>query len=673
MSTNQLFLVKQDQKTATAAKSKTAISQEQSQKLLQTMLTMSFGCLAFLRGLFPDEYFLDQRFVPEKTDKNYDKTKQTNSIKIKTLIRGKSKEIDLLLDWLEKGVFQSIKLKYLKALSLGIFLDENKPSELTENYIFTFNYDNENGDVSMSIDNTQFSKDKRTEVISLKDSRRMVQQLMRRFIIITQSLEPLPDSKFLSMRLLFNDNVDPKYQPPLFKDATFQPKTTIKIPKGLGAESFNIGEINTGLHQCQVGVLSSYGNCNTSFENNDNDIDMSLQEYQEIDPLQQIIDMEEGNISHNLTNETSFSEDSFQEKTSRKFQNIPAHQESQTSNILGDFLNSSRSSVLPTQFPINTKEDVNLLPKTHSKPSNELTCECNIKNEDPLGGVKSCMKCGREVHNICYGNTKNSRFHCFTCIYQGTETKRILDTNNRTFHRLMVLRKVYRAINKLYGKPPTKFTQFMSRIFDTEECEDKQNIEDFVFALNCLFWDNTLHLRQKNEAKFNKRIFCEMLADIPGVKTKRNRQLELNESYPLTVEIGNRNGGLCYMKITPKFRQEIEEWIFEVQNFERHLQGNTESQSSLTKDNEENIISLSSLAIQDSETQDPIKIGVKRKGMDLDQYLDTKENSLLPETFNMKTNNHMLNNNDSLEETQETTKKKIRKISISKGTVKSNW
>lgn len=48
---------------------KTEITTEQSQKLLQTMLTMSFGCLAFLRGLFPDDIFVDQRFVPEKVEK----------------------------------------------------------------------------------------------------------------------------------------------------------------------------------------------------------------------------------------------------------------------------------------------------------------------------------------------------------------------------------------------------------------------------------------------------------------------------------------------------------------------------------------------------------------------------------------------------------------------------
>ena len=68
MSSKQLFLSKQKTNAT-----KTSITSIQSQKLLQTMLTMSFGCLAFLRGLFPDENFVDQRFVPEKVQKDYNK------------------------------------------------------------------------------------------------------------------------------------------------------------------------------------------------------------------------------------------------------------------------------------------------------------------------------------------------------------------------------------------------------------------------------------------------------------------------------------------------------------------------------------------------------------------------------------------------------------------------
>lgn len=164
MATTQLTRQKVD--------TRTAISVDQSQKLVQTMLTMSFGCLAFLRGLFPDDSFVDQRFVPDKVDKNYDRNNcaQNNSIKIKTLARGRNSEVDVLLDWLEKAVFKSIRLKFLKALSLGIFLDENNPQEMIENYIFSFEYDNDEVKMNVTNKNTTGNRD---DSISLLDSRRM--------------------------------------------------------------------------------------------------------------------------------------------------------------------------------------------------------------------------------------------------------------------------------------------------------------------------------------------------------------------------------------------------------------------------------------------------------------------------------------------------------------------
>lgn len=243
MSTIQQVKSKAKTKPESKTNTRTEITTEQSQKLVQTMLTMSFGCLTFLRGLFPDDNFVDQRFVPEKVDKNYNKntTSHANSIKIKTLVRGKSTEADLFLDWLENGVFQSIKLKYLKALSLGIFTDENKPHELLENYIFGFDYDNRDT-FTLRINNEG-------ETISLLDSRKMVQQLMRRFIIITQSLDPLPEKRFLTMRLMFNDSAPEKYQPHLFKDASFDKPATIKIPATTDLDTYSVGALDTNHHK----------------------------------------------------------------------------------------------------------------------------------------------------------------------------------------------------------------------------------------------------------------------------------------------------------------------------------------------------------------------------------------------------------------------------------------
>lgn len=655
MSTNQLFLTKQGKKVST--ETKVEISSEQSQKLIQTMLTMSVGCLAFLRGLFPDEYFLDQRFVPERKERRDDKDKHINSIKIKTLVKGKSKEIDLLLDWLEQGVFQSIKLKYLKALSLGIFLDEDKPNDLFENYIFTFDYNDKDNSVSLSIDTQDSIKEapvvQNNEIITLKDSRKMVQQLMRRFIIITQSLEPLPEEKFLSMRLLFNENVNPTYQPNLFKDATFQPRPTIKVARSLENNLFNVGKLNTGHHNCKLAVLST---CANMGHNQDTNEDMVNLDFQEIDPLQQIIDSEL--LERDKVEQVSLLTQN--EPTTGSHSKMDNIQQSQTTNYLGKFLNSCEASIVPTQIEPHLG-----YPTNKTTNAERRTCECNTSLENTIGQTKICWSCGRVLHNLCYGNTTNSRIECFTRLFEfGGSDK--LNASTTVFHKLMIVRKTYRAVNKLLGRPPTSLSEYMLRVFNKEECKNAQNVEDFVFSLNCLFHDKTLQLTSDKTTSTRFSISCDILVDIPGVKTADHIPLMLEKKYPITFHIGNRNGNPCYLKIVPKSKEEISQWI---EGFKR-LETATTSDKSFCKDikengfnNEENdIINISSLAIQDTQTQDPIQICKKRKGLDLEQYLNMEESFDIPDTYNIK---------NATTNPENSNKRKIRKISVSKGTVKS--
>ncbi len=73
----------------------TKVSSTTSLRLLNTLLTVSFGCLAFLRGLFPDDSFVDQRYVASP-----DSNSKRNSIRIKSISRGATKESDIYLDWL---------------------------------------------------------------------------------------------------------------------------------------------------------------------------------------------------------------------------------------------------------------------------------------------------------------------------------------------------------------------------------------------------------------------------------------------------------------------------------------------------------------------------------------------------------------------------------------------
>ncbi|CAI4065553.1 hypothetical protein SUVZ_09G0920 [Saccharomyces uvarum] len=592
---------------------KTDITTEQSQKLLQTMLTMSFGCLAFLRGLFPDDIFVDQRFVPEKVEKNYNKqaTSQNNSIKIKTLIRGKSSQVDLLLDWLEKGVFKSIRLKCLKALSLGIFLED--PTDLLENYIFSFDYDEANN-VNISVNlgddkkgNNNVSED--NETISLLDSRKMVQQLMRRFIIITQSLEPLPQKKFLTMRLMFNDNVDQDYQPELFKDATFEKRATLRIPTSLDNDTFDVGTLNTKHHKVALSVLSAATSTMEGVESTN---------FIRVDPFEMILEQQEQKQ---------------QEKSSSvKPQNFVT---SQTTNLLGNLLNSSQASIQPTQFVSN----------------NTLTslcnCECGLQVPKEATVLKTCKSCRKTLHGICYGNFLHSSIEkCFSCIFGPS-----LDITWSKFQDLMMIRKVFRFLVRRKKGFPASITKLIDSFINPED-QNNEIKERVAFALFVFFLDETLCVDNGGKPSQTIRyVSSSVLVDSKGIVTPNNgRELKTNHEYIWHFTTSAPKAGSFYQEVLPNSRKQIESWLEEITNL-RRVYVEALSPSSTLQELDLN----SSLP-----TQDPIIIGQKRKHYNLEEYLQDEKSSVMNDTIKAK-------------EFNENVPTKVRKISVSKKTLKSNW
>lgn len=490
------------------------------------MLTMSFGCLAFLRGLFPDDSFIDQRFVPEKVEKNYDKnnSSQGSSIKVKTLVRGKSSEVDILLDWLEKGVFKSIKMKYLKALSMGIFLDEKYPNDLIENYVFSFSYD-EDENVSLSINNGAETTCSRSvafnqikpDTISLLDSRKMAQQLMRRFIIITQSLEPLPEKKFLTMRLMFNERTDPEYQPMFFRDATYEKQATIKIPASLDRDAIEVGTLDTKIHKLTMNVLSA-------LELKENE------DYIEIDPF-------------NVVNESNLIiEDSVNKE------------ESQTTNILGNILKSSQFSLQPTQAVYQISQKA--LP----------TCECKEDISTSSTALKCCKRCNKIVHGLCYGNYHSQKIDsCIECLCgQG------FDYSADCFKDLMMVRRCYRYLARLKGSLPRSLRIIYTNIITRNTEDDPEVVERFQFCISALFFGSILSIdEQKIEISRHSQHKASpsmVMNDFEKIFITSQKKLQPGSSFGLRFHYSSPNALNCYVIPLAKSRDQIMEWLEEIRN-----------------------------------------------------------------------------------------------------------
>lgn len=608
MSTRQLLQNK--------TKTKTDITTEQSQKLVQTMLTMSFGCLAFLRGLFPDESFVDQRFVPEKVEKNYNKqtSPQANSIKIKTLVRGKFTEVDMLLDWLEKGVFQAIKLKYLKALSLGIFLDEHDSTSLLENYTFTFDYDVEN--------NVKLSINDEVSTISLLDSRKMAQQLMRRFIIITQSLEPLPQKKYLTVRLMFNDNCPRDYQPRLFKDASFDKPATIKIPSSLDSAMFSVGSLDTKHHKLAMKVFSA-----TDVDTEDSS------GFEEIDPFEFVENKGKMNVDKKVS---------------------PSSQ-SQTTNILGDYLKSSEPEIQPTQV-VNPHISAATSAATATITTNRTTkyqplkCECGTQCAPNSTKLKCCKNCRKRVHGICYGNYQGAYIEkCLFCLCGSN-----LTVDSSEFQDLMLLKKCYRYLARARSLP-SPMSNFIKHVIGSKEIDEEVK-ERFAFCMSVLFQDEILTIGseyRKHTSSQTPRSHNNVQIDIPNIIAAEHGHLQEGEEYIINFKYQTHHPHSCYMDILPQSKSQVDRWLDEI----TELRNKSFSLPSSCN--------LQSLDISDnmSQNQSLPTMGQKRKHVNLDEYLEEENSSVLNDTLDIT----------AAHSSGTATPKKVRKVSVSKKSLRSVW
>ncbi|OCL02733.1 hypothetical protein AOQ84DRAFT_348717 [Glonium stellatum] len=221
----------------TTAASTQVIKHQQSTEVIQTLLHGSVSCLSYLRNLFAERCFEDQFYetndlhwsygdyaegknIPREiagpsTIKGKEKaTFRRHGTSMKVLRRGRSKGVDQLLDWLEKGAFEALQRNVLRAIQLNIFEDPRNPSNVVEAYTFTFNYIHSPGnDVVLSGVEMQGPRGK---AITVKNAKYAMQMFIRRLIALCTTLPDLPQRRYLNMHLFYTDDCDAEYEPPGF-------------------------------------------------------------------------------------------------------------------------------------------------------------------------------------------------------------------------------------------------------------------------------------------------------------------------------------------------------------------------------------------------------------------------------------------------------------------------
>ena len=175
----------------------------QSFTLVENLMRLTIANVAFLRNLLPSNCF---------------QSATLSGVRVQRLVPG-NREASVLSEWLENGVFDALRKRYLRSVVFGVYLDPDQESTLIESYTLHVAYgaDGAHLEVMRSSDASTVS----TEPLgSREEIQASTVQLIRTLIALTGTLRPVPSTRWLTMKLFYYDDVTPpEYEPLGFRKA----------------------------------------------------------------------------------------------------------------------------------------------------------------------------------------------------------------------------------------------------------------------------------------------------------------------------------------------------------------------------------------------------------------------------------------------------------------------
>lgn len=146
---------------------------------------------------------------------------------LKSFRRGKDRRSDQLLDWIERGCFDALSKKYLKQAILTVLSDAPGPNNVLETYTLKVTYPTSSlhQGIDASMSKLSLTRNDQPILSSLSSSSftDSMAKILRSLCVMSQTLNALPQRKYLSMKLVYYDEVTPTgYEPPGFQAADFE-------------------------------------------------------------------------------------------------------------------------------------------------------------------------------------------------------------------------------------------------------------------------------------------------------------------------------------------------------------------------------------------------------------------------------------------------------------------
>jgi len=238
----------------------TIISSEESVEVTKFMISSIFNSIAYIREFFPEECFKD--------------SKTENGLKMKDILRGQSVEVDRYIDWIQLGCFDALERKFLRCVKMAIYEDPNIPERIIESYEIMISYPNSpehmNGTQINGMDESMKNKlsihipcngyTNEQKVITEDHQVSYTNQcvkVLRLLCIMIQTLNDLPEKKYISMEIFYWDDLTPKnYEPPLFSSPIFDYNLYFQNPKTNYKHSF--GSVGSGSHRLSLALETTF-------------------------------------------------------------------------------------------------------------------------------------------------------------------------------------------------------------------------------------------------------------------------------------------------------------------------------------------------------------------------------------------------------------------------------
>ncbi|KAI5065156.1 hypothetical protein GOP47_0019851 [Adiantum capillus-veneris] len=231
---------------AAAVKEAPLITEHHSLQLTRNLLRIAIFHISYIRGLFPDAYFRDTHV-------------ESLDMKVKKLLP-MDLESRRLIDWMEKGVYDALKMKYLKTMLFTLCEGEDGPA--LEEYSFSFNYSTTSEEVSMQV--TKNGHVQKTLItgsgaeMNHEQMRKSACKMMRTLVTLMHTLDGVPEERTILVKLYYYDDLTPaEYEPPFFRSCTFDDKKQwLKPPLRIKA-----GEVNSEFITFSLKVKSTLDPC----------------------------------------------------------------------------------------------------------------------------------------------------------------------------------------------------------------------------------------------------------------------------------------------------------------------------------------------------------------------------------------------------------------------------